>query len=420
MALEELQQLIAKNAGDKGALLGLDERMATANALRNSTPSMQRDTGYVDPMSAIASLFEAQQGRDQAAEYRPMQEAARGRILDTAAAKENYGLRLAADKVSRDQGNVENLANARVKAATVANTRGQESALTLAMAKKLQDDQTQSNWSNKFGQENTKNALAQDNLESKGTVVHLQNNNDPTQRARGISDREGNVTIDGQPAGSEWTEVPQPKGESGQTTSGNSYPKIPFAEQDKRDSYTRTAKSMNNLNLEFMPEFGNTSGLPLAGQIENAIASRAPVFSNPKSKERQAWWSKFQREYELAARHELFGSALSGTEAPKWLEANIREDMDGGQIAKKLAELQYMMQEEQAARGESAAVTGQYPPKYIKLHYGPAMEATAKREARETAVLDSLSDDDRKEYRGYSLFMKNQLLDAVEAEQRAK
>lgn len=386
MALEELQQLIAKNAGDKGALLGLDERMATANALRKSTPSMQRDTGYVDPMSAIASLFEAQQGRDQAAEYQPMQEAARGRVLDTAAAKENYGLRLAADKVSRDQGNVENLATAKLGAASALAKAKAAAEAKKAQALLSQNNQKQTNL------ENTVKAAAQTErtrvaeraekaLIDAGKGERVDRVNPDTNEPESIfqSNETGDLYRNGEllENSADWNEYKQPKGSGG---AGGSYGwRGPTAKQQKElQDAGVDIESISSVLNSFLPSYEG-SGLPLTGTIANFISREAPIASSEDMKAKQAWWADYAKIYELEERHEMFGSALTSTEKEQWAKAAINPNMTAEQIAPKLAELQRLKDKAATSLADNAIIKG-WDPVWVKRNLGDYL--TAEKEGR--------------------------------------
>lgn len=105
MELDQLQQVLKQQAQAKASVAGLDERMAEANALRSNVPKGNARTGYLDPLTAISSLFRSEQGQRQAAQYQPMLDQARRTVAEGDADTKGYGLRLAAEKVKRDQAN---------------------------------------------------------------------------------------------------------------------------------------------------------------------------------------------------------------------------------------------------------------------------------------------------------------------------
>lgn len=105
MDLAQLQQLITEGAASNTANTVLNDRMAEAMALRGATPQAEAQTGYVDPLSLIATVVQNSKGRQQLAETRPKAEMALRRVNELGAAEQNYGLKLAAEKVRQEQAN---------------------------------------------------------------------------------------------------------------------------------------------------------------------------------------------------------------------------------------------------------------------------------------------------------------------------
>ncbi len=57
-----------------------------------------------------------------------------------------------------------------------------------------------------------------------------------------------------------------------------------------------------------------------------------------------------------------------------------------------------------------------YDRKYIEGIYGEAMDAESTRESRQETLLSTVSAEEREDFNGYSLKIKNAVLDKLEAD----
>jgi len=120
-------------------------------------------------------------------------------------------------------------------------------------------------------------------------------------------------------------------------------PVMPTSQLKEIQKTKGTYDNLGVLRDTFEPEFATSSGLPLIDSISNKVAENAPILADDKMKEKAAWWSNYRSMYDLIAKHGIFGSALSKTEAAQWKAANIKESMTAEQIQEKLRDQQEIL-----------------------------------------------------------------------------
>lgn len=334
--LAALQQLIQQQSLAEGEAQGLAQQRANAMALRDS-PVQQagRRSGYSSPLSHIANVLNSYSGSKMQAEVEPMIAANQQAIAEGQAAQKNYALQKAVEQQEYDR----------------------------------QQD------SDKFGRETEQEAyergLTQDALEvaaAKGKRVDRVNpeTNQPEsifERPDGVMIRNGEV-LDNP---SEWKEYQRPLSRSG---SGNN----PMAWSGKRrerfEDDAIKANTVTNMISNYSPEFANPADIPLLGSASNFLASNVGGLSSEGMKDRQAWWADYKANYELVARHGLFGAALTKAESAEWKKSAIHPDMDSDQIATNLAKMQELINRKASKQAGNARMAG-LGDEYIEHNLGP-------------------------------------------------
>jgi hypothetical protein len=84
----------------------------------------------------------------------------------------------------------------------------------------------------------------------------------------------------------------------------------------------------------FKDDYGNNSGIPWEGEVSNTIGKLG--IGTQDQKDQALWWQNYRNQYELGARHTLFGAALTDNEIAKWDQANISPSSTPEQIKRAL------------------------------------------------------------------------------------
>ena len=135
MALDALTLALRDGSQAKAKLAGFDEDYERANALRTTSDFNQPDRyGQLSTLGVLSDVIGQSQGRKQMRELKPHREAARMAVAENENAPALYQAKVAADKVVRDQTNLENKAAALKQAAALANKQKVDAAALVAEA----------------------------------------------------------------------------------------------------------------------------------------------------------------------------------------------------------------------------------------------------------------------------------------------
>ena len=82
--------------------------------------------------------------------------------------------------------------------------------------------------------------------------------------------------------------------------------------------------------LDAIPDYKDEwfEEIPFSSSLQSSFADIAPAFATENQKERARYWRDLKNAWELAERHELFGSALTATETAEWRKAIVNQNME--------------------------------------------------------------------------------------------
>ena len=128
-------------------------------------------------------------------------------------------------------------------------------------------------------------------------------------------------------------------------------------------------ESLRNAN-DFQDSYAGY-GSTLVSGVVNTVADYTP-FGTEEQKKAAAWWRQFQPQ-KNKERHELFGSALTKSEAPEFDKQTIDPAMQPGQIRKVLSRMQ-VLRERAVQKLAQADIAAGYKPEQIEAIYGRSIE----------------------------------------------
>lgn len=154
------------------------------------------------------------------------------------------------------------------------------------------------------------------------------------------------------------------------------------------------------------PAFGQ--GLvPKAGQISNWLAANVPKWTSKTQQQRQAWWAKWDRTYNLKERNLMFGATLTDNEKAVWAAANVNPNMNAEQVA---AAIEHVLQKQRTELDmHTQSMQGVYNPSEYNVFrttagldaYDPqavaaqaAAQATSPTDAKAAADAPALDEDE--------------------------
>lgn len=166
------------------------------------------------------------------------------------------------------------------------------------------------------------------------------------------------------------TPVPTKKSGDGSGKWGTSGERKAFESQAKMmrqqfDVFDNYNKDFSNITEIAGKEI---EGLPGVSQMENYIATNAPILSDQESKDKAEWWASYKKFYENLERHELFGSALTAGEQSQWKMSNINESMTDDQIKSRMATLKDLASKVIKMQLDGAKAKG-WPDDYVGSQY---------------------------------------------------
>lgn len=158
---------------------------------------------------------------------------------------------------------------------------------------------------------------------------------DPDGNLRQVTVSDGQTLVQGEDGSltpqsiKGWKEYEKPTSSG----SGGGFGKSALA-KNIGDENKRMIGVVDTLN-RFTSDYAGT-GVPFVDDAKQALARESSVLATDEMKDSQNWWSDYKGYYENILRNELFGSALTESEAKEWRKANINPSMTQDQIQTKL------------------------------------------------------------------------------------
>lgn len=133
--------------------------------------------------------------------------------------------------------------------------------------------------------------------------------------------------------------------------------------------YSETEKAGTVLSLaRAMPAAANSAGVPLLGSAKNFLATNAPILASDRMEKDADMWRQWNMEYNNILRHDLFGSALTATEASAWRAASVNPNMTPEQIERNMSVISRIIQYKAGKRATALMNEGR-PPQWIYDNY---------------------------------------------------
>jgi hypothetical protein len=138
---------------------------------------------------------------------------------------------------------------------------------------------------------------------------------------------------------------------------------------------TSLLKGLEELKKGFSSDM--QSSFPGSGALRMTLGSKAPMFAGKDIRQYREWRANLEGWFEAARRHQLFGSALTSTEAQRWKIQALDPDATKDQIDSAIANIEKLLVPEHMRLAQAAAM--QYDPNQVAalLGYGEEEETDA-------------------------------------------
>ena len=121
------------------------------------------------------------------------------------------------------------------------------------------------------------------------------------------------------------------------------------------------------------------SRFPGSGALRQAMGQYAPMFASKETLEYRNWRRNLEAWFESPRRHELFGSALTNTEAQRWKLQALDPDSTKEQVDTAISNIERMLIPYHQRRVQAAKY--QYRPEQVDALTGGGQAAPAEEEA---------------------------------------
>ena len=120
-------------------------------------------------------------------------------------------------------------------------------------------------------------------------------------------------------------------------------------------------KGIDELARTFDPSM--QSSFPGSGALRKTLGQSAPMLASADMKKYAEWRGNFERWYAAVKRHDLFGSALTATEAKNWVQQAVDPDASDEQVQRALHNIKRIL--EPAHEAYMRANARMYDPEVI-------------------------------------------------------